>query len=135
MSKYDAYGCPIRYGLSVFGDRWSLLVIRDLMFKGRRYYSEFLTAGEGISTNILADRLHRLEASGVVEKNSDPAHGKKFVYSLTEKGRDLVPVMLAIMDWAEKYDELTEVPPAFAKALHRDRDKLAEEILAGLDQG
>lgn len=134
MSRYDAFGCPIRYGLSIFGDRWSLLVIRDLMFKGRRYYGEFLSAGEGISTNVLADRLQKFETSGVIEKNSDPAHGKKYVYSLTQKGKDLMPVMLAIMDWAEKYDELTEVPRAFAKALRGDRDQLAAQILSELNQ-
>lgn len=133
MSRYDAHGCPIRYGLSIFGDRWSLLVIRDLMFKGRRYYGEFLSAGERISTNVLADRLQKLETSGVIEKNADPDHGKKYVYSLTQKGKDLIPIMLAIMDWAEQYDELTEVPCAFATALRGDREKLAAQILGKLD--
>ena len=88
--KYEAHGCPIRYGLGLFGDRWSLLIIRDLMFKGRCHYGEFLSAGEGISTNILAERLERLETSGIVTKSRDPLHGKKFVYRLTDKGLDLI---------------------------------------------
>ena len=67
--KYDPHGCPIRYSLGLFGDKWSLLIIRDLMFKGRHYYGEFLNAGEGISTNILADRLARLEVAGIIAKH------------------------------------------------------------------
>jgi len=132
--KYDPFGCPIRFGLSVLGDRWSLLIIRDLMFKGRRYYGEFLESGEGISTNILADRLARLEEAGIINKAPDPDHGKKIVYRLSEKGQDLMPVMFAIMDWSEKYDERTEVPKPFITKLRNQPDKLRREILAALDK-
>ena len=130
--KYNPHGCPIRYGLSIFGDKWSLLIIRDLMFKGRKNYGEFLEAGEGISTNILAARLVNLEERSIILKQPDPFHGKKFVYSLTEKGKALADVMLAIMDWAETFDEYTEVPKDFIDALRTDKDELKEQTLAAL---
>ncbi len=132
--RYEPHGCPIRYGIGLFGDKWSLLIIRDLMFKGRRHYGEFLSAGEGISTNILAERLERLETSGIVTKSPDPTHGKKFVYCLTEKGLDLMPVMFAIMDWSEKYDDQTEVPKKFINELRNRPKSLRREILAGLER-
>lgn len=128
--SYEPYGCPIRYGLSIFGDRWSLLIIRDLMFKGKRFYKDFAAAGEGISTNILADRLERLEVSGVISKSPDPEHGKRYIYALTQKGVDLLGVMLAIMDWAEKYDEYTEIPREFARELSQNRAELENNIRA-----
>lgn len=132
--KYEPHGCPIRFGLGLFGDRWSLLIIRDLMFKGRRFYREFLNAGERISTNILADRLSRLEDEGIVEKCPDPTHGKRIVYSLTPKGRDLMPVMFAIMDWSEKYDVQTEVPKDFIEKLRSRPKSLRREILKSIEQ-
>lgn len=132
--KYETYGCPIRYSLGLLGDKWSLLIIRDLMFKGRRHYGEFLTAGEGISTNILAERLNRLENGGIVSKSPDPTHGKKFVYRLTNKGLDLIPVMFALMDWSEKYDERSEVPKQFINELRNRPKSLRRKILAGLER-
>ena len=132
--NYQPHGCPIRFSLSLFGDKWSLLIIRDLMFKKRCYYSEFLNAGEEISTNILADRLARLERHDVIVKSRDPTHGKKFVYCLTEKGLDLMPVMFAIMDWSEKYDDQTEVPKKFINELRNRPKSLRREILAGLER-
>ena len=130
--KYEPFGCPIRFGLNILGDKWSLLIVRDLMFKGRRYYGEFLGAGEGISTNVLADRLARLEDAGILHKAPDPDHGKKIVYGLTEKGRDLMPIMFAIMDWSEKYDDRTEVPKKFIRELRKRPSALHREILAAL---
>lgn len=130
--SYDPYGCPIRFALSILGDKWTLLIVRDLMFKGRRHYSEFLTAGEGISTNILADRLARLETAGIIRKSPDPNHGKRIVYRLTDKGLDLMPVMFALMDWAEKYDERTEVPEQFIKRLRASPEALRREIVEDL---
>jgi len=86
-----------------------------MMFKGRRYYGEFLNAGEGISTNILADRLDRLETAGVVVRSNDPDHGKRVIYRLTKKGTDLMPVLLSIINWSEQYDENTEVTRLMTK--------------------
>lgn len=127
-------GCPVRFGMSQFGDKWSFLIIRDLMFKGRKYYHEFIEAGEGISTNVLATRLVDLEANGIISKSKDPEKGSRFVYTLTQKGKELMPMMLAMMDWAEKYDDATEVPPEFIKKLRSDSDSLQQELLDHLPE-
>lgn len=125
--------CPINFVLETFGDKWTLLIVRDLMFKGKRHYGEFLASDEGISTNILADRLQRLERDGVIEREADPEHRSKVVYGLTDKGRDLLPVMLEITSWSGKYDSKTNAPSAFLKALVKDRRKVTKQIRAGLD--
>jgi len=127
-------GCPVRFGMSQFGDKWSFLIIRDLMFKGRKYYHEFIEAGEGISTNVLAARLVDLEANGIISKAKDPEKGSRFVYTLTQKGKELMPMMLAMMDWAEKYDDATEVPAEFIKKLRSDSDSLQQELLDHLPE-
>jgi len=127
--EYHPYGCPIRFSASVLGDRWNLVIIRDLMFKGRKYFGDFINAGEGISTNILSNRLQRLEESGVIDKSIDPDHGKKYIYTLTEKGEALLPVLLQMMTWAANFDDQTEMPPAFVKKLRHDPETLAEEVL------
>jgi len=102
------------------------------MFKGAKHYADFLNAGEGISTNILAACLVKLETEGVVSKHPDPAHGKRYIYTLTEKGIGLVPALLEIMDWAETWDNQTEVPPEFARELRADRSALAKKIIRNL---
>lgn len=131
-STEDWHGCPIRYGAAVFGDQWCLMVLRDLMFKEAKYYADFLNAGEGVSTNILAARLATLESEGIIDKHPDPDHGKRFVYRLTEKGLELVPAMLEIIRWSNKWDEQTEVPPEFADELKRSRNGLAKKIVREL---
>lgn len=95
--------CPLNFGLEIFGDRWSLLIIRDLMFFGKRHYGEFLASAEGISTNILADRLALLKKEKIIREEKDPAHKQKIVYRLTQKGIDLLPVIIEIGLWSEKY--------------------------------
>ena len=134
-SSQDWHGCPIRYGSAVFGDVWCLLILRDVMFKGARHYADFLNAGEGISTNILASRLVRLEGEGILHKSADPGHGSRFIYGLTKKGRALVPVMLEIIDWSETWDAQSEVPGDFIKELRDDRGALAARISGGLAGG
>ena len=125
-------GCPIRFGMGVFGDKWTLLIVRDLMFKGKSHYGEFSEPAEGISTNILADRLRKLVQNGIVDKQLDPSNQTKFIYRLTNKGKDLLPIMLAIVDWSEKYDSNTEVPPEFIRKLRRNQSALEKEILSAL---
>ena len=127
--------CPINFVAETFGDKWTLLVIRDLMFKGKRHFSEFRASEEGIASNILADRLQKLEACGVVEKRPDPAHRSKLIYELTRKGRDLMPVMLEITAWSARYDARTNTPKSFLAAIERDRDGLEKGLLAALDAG
>lgn len=122
-------GCPVRFSMSQFGDKWSFIILRDLMFKGRQYYQEFLDAGEGISTNILADRLANLEANGLINKRTDKIKKSKYVYSLTGKGIELMPMMLEMINWAEKYDKSTEVPKDFVRQLRTDPQRLQEKLL------
>lgn len=102
------------------------------MFKDRRYYRDFLDAGEGISTNILADRLLRLEDLDIITKSDDPNHGRRFIYRLTAKGRALVPVMLELMKWAADYDTQTEMPKSFVKKLRNDLSTLQQDTISKL---
>lgn len=114
--------CPIAFSLDVFGDRWTLLVLRDMTFFGRRYFHEFLDAGEGIATNILSDRLDRLESAGMVEKAPDPDDRRRNVYRLTEKGTDVIPVLLDLVVWGAKYDPDTPITADFLRRVHDDRE-------------
>ena len=94
------------------GDRWTLLVIRDLMFAGKRHFREFLQSEEAIASNVLADRLNTLLESGIIRRRDDPTHAQKAVYSLTEKGLDLLPVLLAMSAWTQKHYPRTRRPEA-----------------------
>ena len=118
--------------MGIFGDKWSLLIVRDLMFKGKRYYNEFYDSEEEISTNILADRLVKLEKNGVIGKRRDPEHRSKFIYSLTQMGLDLIPMMLQMVDWAEKYDKETEVPREFIGPYRKNPKKFTENLRSEL---
>ena len=120
--------CPISFAMDMFGDRWSLLVIRDMMLLGKRRYSEFLASSEGISTNILADRLKQMQRLGLVEKFRDPTDGKASVYLLTDKGLSLFPVLLEVIRWGLQHDEHSMVPDPIAAALLDDSQVLATEV-------
>jgi len=104
--------CPIATALELIGDRWTLLVIRDLAFSGKRHFREFLKSEEAISSNILADRLNQLVETGLLTKSGDPTHAQKAVYSLTEKGIDLLPVLVGISAWTQKHYPETRRPEA-----------------------
>jgi DNA-binding HxlR family transcriptional regulator len=108
--------CPIHFALETFGDSWSLLIVRDLLLAGGATYTELLHAREGISTNILANRLARLEQSGIVAR----ADGGR--YELTPKGTDLFPILRAIIAWSAKHDPETPVSPATAQRLRAGGD-------------
>lgn len=95
--------CPINLSLEVFGDAWTLLVLRDMMFAGKRHFREFLQSDEGISTNILADRLERLTRAGLLTKADDPTHKQKAIYSLTEKAIALLPILVQIGAWGSQW--------------------------------
>lgn len=113
-------GCPINILLETLGDTWSLLIVRDLMFFGRTTYNDFLNAGEGIATNILSDRLQKLEAVGILEKRRDPNDARKFIYRLTKKGMDLAPMLIEMILWSASYAQ-TDAPPAAVDAMRKDR--------------
>ncbi len=117
--------CPLNFALEIFGDKWTLLIIRDMMFFNKCYYSEFLEAAEGISTNILADRLAMLEAEGLITKKKSTEHKQKFVYKLTQKSIDLVPVIMAMGLWSEQY----------GKKLNPHRDIIVGEVKKNYTKG
>lgn len=96
--------CPVSLSLDVIGDRWSLLILRDLMFSEKRTYGELQSSEEGIATNILAARLATLETNGIIYKTTDPENGRRFLYHLTEKGIGLLPVVLELMYWMTKHE-------------------------------
>lgn len=104
--------CPISTALELIGDRWTLLVIRDMMFAGKRHFREFLQSEESIASNVLADRLNSLVENGLVTRQDDPTHAQKTIYSLTEKGLGLLPVLVAMSAWTQKHDPRTRRPEA-----------------------
>jgi len=120
--------CPIHFALEIFGDAWTLLVIRDLMFKRRTSYTDLLQGGEGIATNVLADRLVRLEEDGIIEKEPGSGRGTGSRYSLTPKGVDLMPVLLEIIAWSAKYDPNTAADPIFVRHLRAGRARVEARL-------
>lgn len=120
-------GCPISIALELLGDAWSLLIVRDLMFKGRHSFNELLEGGEGIASNILADRLRRLSSAGIVSKHPDPGDARRSLYHLTAKGQDLVPVLVELVLWSAKY-ETTDAPPATLRAMRSQRQSFIDAV-------
>ncbi len=124
--------CPISCSLDVWGDRWSLLIIRDLMFKKECTYGDFLKSEEKIATNILASRLQTLEENGVINKLDHPDSRAKVLYKLTEKGIDLLPVMIEINLWANKYFSLPEDRKAIVKEVKKGKEKFIKSWIKEL---
>jgi DNA-binding HxlR family transcriptional regulator len=108
MTKKPRSHCPINFSLESFGDKWSLLILRDILFRGKKTYGEFLKSEEGFSTNILAARLAHLESEGILEKRPHPEDARKDIYALTEKGLDLIPLLFEMMLWSAKHDVKSE---------------------------
>ena|SRR6266550_1351529 len=119
--------CPLNATLEVLGDRWSLLIVRDLLFKGRTTYKDFLAGGERIATNVLADRLRRLEAEGVVEKGRDRADARRLVYRLAAKGLALAPVLVEMIVWGARHYQ-TAAPPATIREMTQHRKRFLADI-------
>ncbi len=133
-SEHLRSNCPINFLLETVGDKWSLLIIRDIMFKGKRTFGELLSSAEGIATNILSQRLKHLEECRVIEKSIDPKNRSKRLYTLTEKGRGLLPLMLDITAWSAEHDTQTNTPPEFVQRLANDREAVIEEFNTLLKQ-
>jgi DNA-binding HxlR family transcriptional regulator len=110
----------------MLGDRWSLLILRDMMLRGLRSYKEFLESYEGIATNILADRLRKLEAYGIISSLPDPSDGRKLIYSLTVKGIDLAPVLTEMVLWAGTHEKTEN--QALVRLMQKDKPKFLAEI-------
>jgi DNA-binding HxlR family transcriptional regulator len=122
--------CAVNYGVEVFGDRWSLLIIRDIVFGGKKTYGEFLKSEEGIATNVLASRLAFLEEQGILSRAPSPDDRRKDFYTLTEKGLDLVPIVLNIVLWSAKHDSESNVRRCkdFVAKLRRNPMQVSEEV-------
>jgi DNA-binding HxlR family transcriptional regulator len=112
--------------VETLGDRWSLLIIRDMMLRGFRSYKEFLESHEKIATNILADRLRKLEAYGIISAKPDPSDGRKMIYSLTRKGIDLAPVLTEMVLWAAAHEETGNQP--LVRKLRKDKNKFMAAV-------
>src|SRR5258708_1871455 len=118
--------CPLNASVEMLGDRWSLLIIRDMMLRGFRSYKEFLECYEGIATNILADRLRKLVAYGIITTKPDPSDGRKVIYLLTSKGIDLAPVLTEMVLWAAAHEDTGN--QALIRLMRKDK----EQFLVGV---
>ncbi|MGE9312365.1 winged helix-turn-helix transcriptional regulator [Niabella sp. CJ426] len=121
-------GCPVSSSLDIWGDKWSLLIVRDLMYAKACTYGDFLKSEEKIATNILASRLQTLEAAGIISRSEHPDSKLKFLYRLTEKGIDLLPVMIEIYLWGEKYFTLSDTHKAFLKEIKKDKEAFLKNL-------
>src|SRR6266436_6625029 len=121
-------GCALNASEEILGDRWSLLIIRDMMLRGFRSFKEFLESYERIATNILADRLRKLEGHGIISTARDPSDGRKLIYSLTAKGIDLAPVLAEMVLWAAAHEDTGN------QTLVRQMRKDKEQVIAGVRQ-
>jgi DNA-binding HxlR family transcriptional regulator len=122
--------CPISLALEAFGDRWSLLILRDLLLRDRKHYQEFLNAEENISTNVLADRLIHLEKLGIISKSDDPENKKQYIYAPTKKGLDLLRILLELYRWSLKHDPHVDKTKPIARRLEKDTEGLIKEFRA-----
>lgn len=123
--------CPINFGLQLFGDSWSLLVLRDLMFKGKRTFAEFAASEEKIASNVLASRLRALRDAGLIRREGA---GRAVRYSLTRAGIDLLPLMIEMILWSARYDAATAAPAAFVRRARRSRTALESELRTELER-
>lgn len=114
--------CPISCSLDIWGDKWSLLIVRDLIFSMQCTYGDFLKSEEKIATNILATRLQMLESNGIITKLNHPESKAKVLYQLTQKGIDLLPIMLEIHLWADKYSTIPPDKKAMLKEVKKDKE-------------
>jgi DNA-binding HxlR family transcriptional regulator len=118
--------CPLNASVEMLGDRWSFLILRDMMLRGYRAFNEFLHSDEKIATNILADRLRRLAFYGIIETERDPADGRKMIYTLTAKGIDLAPVLTEMVLWAARHEETGN--QALVRRMRTEREQLLASV-------
>jgi DNA-binding HxlR family transcriptional regulator len=119
-------GCPLNASVEMLGDRWSLLILRDMMLRGYRSFKEFLHSDEKIASNILADRLRRLESCGIIAMERDTSDGRKAFYALTSKGIDLAPVLAEMVLWAARHEETGN--QALIREMRTDKEKLIAAV-------
>ena len=119
--------CPVSISLEILGDRWSLLIVRDMMVRAFRTFKQFRESGEGIATNILADRLCKLEAAGIIVAERDSADRRRITYRLTEKGIDLAPVLLDLLIWGAHHEE-SGAPCGLIAAMAKNREQILADV-------
>ncbi len=128
--------CPINYPLEIIGDKWSLLIIRDIAISGKTSYSEFLASDEKIATNILSNRLAMLEENGIISKKQDEANKARFIYSLAQPGLDLIPLLIDMLIWSNKQHPIKTEPDALlVKMALENRLQLIDTIQTHLQAG
>jgi DNA-binding HxlR family transcriptional regulator len=132
-SKSQGSPCPVTFALDVFGDRWTLRVLRDVLLDSRYGYKDLLVANSGIATNVLADRLKRLEARNLVTKTRDPADARQFLYKPTELAISVIPMLVEMIIWGSKHGNGT-VDAGFIQRYERDRPALLKELQTGARQ-
>lgn len=135
MKKQRRSDCPISYALEHFGDTWSLLIIRDIVYFGKKTYGEFLQSDECIATNILASRLAQLEEHGILAKQQHDSDKRKEVYRLTEKGLDLIPIVVEMGLWSARHDPHTGAPPAWIALVEADKDRITQLMRETVQRG
>lgn len=132
---YRRSDCPISVALETFGDLWSLLIVRDIIYFGKKTYGEFFAADEGIATNILASRLTQLVQTGILTKKPHTTDQRKEVYTLTEKGLDLIPILLELANWSAQHDPQTGAPPAWIAQVNADKATMIRQIRETVQRG
>ena len=135
MKRSNKSHCPVNFALESFGDSWSLLIVRDIVYWGKKTYGEFLESEEHIATNILAARLNELEQKGILTKHAHPTDKRKEMYELTEKGLDLIPIVLEMSGWATRYDPATTAPRQFVDYVYANREKMFKLVRDTVTQG
>jgi DNA-binding HxlR family transcriptional regulator len=126
--------CPVSNSLEAFGDKWSLLIVRDLMLKKECTYGDFIKSDEKIATNILATRLLSLEENGIIQKLEHPESKAKVLYRLTPKGIDLIPIIVEINLWAEKHSEIPECRKALLSEMNTNKEEFIKNAIAELNK-
>lgn len=134
-TQHKRSDCPINFALETFGDPWSLLIIRDIVYFGKKTYREFLESEEGMATNILASRLARLEQQGILVKRISASDKRKEEYHLTEKGLDLIPVLVEMANWSARYDSQTGAPADWIALMEAEREKMIQRIRETVQNG
>ncbi|PLR76156.1 transcriptional regulator [Bacillus sp. V3-13] len=127
--------CPINFSLEMMGDSWSLLLIRDIVFAGKKTFGEFLSSDEGIARNILTSRLNQLTEKGILVKKPHPTDKRKDLYELTDKGLDLIPILLDLSAWGAKHEPLTRHAQAWLADVHLAREQLIHLIRDTVEEG
>ena len=133
MNKKFRSSCPINFSLEIFGDQWSLMIIRDIVFNNKSTYGEFLSSAEGISTNILAQRLSNLVETGLLTKRKNPNNGRLVEYGLTDKSKALIPLLCEMIIWGAEHSESSPELSAWADSIRGNRRQAQKKILSKIE--